>query len=138
VFEVSARIKVRDGKLDGFKQQAAEMIRQTKEKDTKTLRFDWFLSSDGTECEVREAYVDADGLVEHHHHIAEAKEKLFSEFAEDHKMSVYGEPSPALAKLAEAMAGRVSVNWYSFLQGLGSEVTVLEEVAARRTGRDGD
>ncbi len=64
-FEVSARMTVRKGKLDGFKEQAAECIRQTKEKDTKTLRYDWFLSDDGTECEIREAYESAEGLVEH-------------------------------------------------------------------------
>ncbi len=65
MFEVTARLKVRDGELDGFKQQAAEMMRLTREKDTKTLRYDWFLSDDGTQCEVREGYVDADGLIEH-------------------------------------------------------------------------
>ena len=48
MFEVMARLKIRDGELDGFKQQAAEMMRQTREKDTKTLRYDWFLSDDGT------------------------------------------------------------------------------------------
>ena len=52
------------------------MMRQTREKDTKTLRYDWFLSDDGTECEVREGYVDADGLIEHAHHVAEAREEL--------------------------------------------------------------
>jgi quinol monooxygenase YgiN len=39
-FKVSARLQVRDGKLDGFKQQAAEIMRQTMEKDTRTLRYD--------------------------------------------------------------------------------------------------
>ena len=63
--EVSARMTIRKGKVEGFKQQAAECIRQTKEKDTKTLRYDWFLSSDGTECEIREAYVSSEGLIEH-------------------------------------------------------------------------
>ena len=63
MFEVMARLKVRDGELDGFKQQAAEMMRQTREKDTKTVRYDWFLSDDGTECEVREGYLDADALI---------------------------------------------------------------------------
>jgi hypothetical protein len=47
-------MKVRDGELDGFKQRAAEMMRMTREQDTKTLRYEWFLSDDGTECEVRE------------------------------------------------------------------------------------
>ena len=37
------------------------MMRLTRELDTKTLRYDWFLSNDGTRCEVREGYVDADG-----------------------------------------------------------------------------
>lgn len=46
--EVSARMKVRDGQLEGFKRQAAECVRQTKEKDTRTLRYDLFLSDDGS------------------------------------------------------------------------------------------
>ena len=37
----------------------------TREQDTGTLAYDWFLSKDGAECEVREAYVNADALVEH-------------------------------------------------------------------------
>ena len=53
--EVSAHLTVRPGCLEGFKQQAAECIRITREKDTRTLRYEWFLSRDGTECEVREA-----------------------------------------------------------------------------------
>ena len=53
----------REGQLEGFRQQAAEMMRLTRELDTKTLRYDWFLSADGTECEVREGYVDAGAAV---------------------------------------------------------------------------
>jgi quinol monooxygenase YgiN len=117
--EVSARMTVRPGKLDEFKRQAAECIRQTKEKDSKTLRYDWFLSQDGTECEIREAYESADGLVEHRLHIGEALDKLFSESADGHAVSVYGEPSPELLKIASRMPPG-SVKWYSFLQGLES------------------
>ena len=115
--EVSARMTVRKGKLDGFKQQAAECIRQTKEKDTKTLRYDWFLSTDETECEIREAYESSEGLVEHRMHIGEALDKLFNEFADDHAVSVYGEPSPQLMEMAGRMP-QGSVKWYSFLQVL--------------------
>ena len=53
-FEVSARMKVREGRLEGFKSQAAEVIRLTREKDMRTLRYDWFLSDDESECEIRE------------------------------------------------------------------------------------
>jgi quinol monooxygenase YgiN len=130
MFEVTARLKVRDGELDGFKQQAAEMMRLTKDKDTKTLRYDWFLSNDGTQCEVREGYADADGLVEHAHHVNEAREKMFRDFAYDHDMTIYGEPSPMLAQLLERLAGHVEFNRYSLLQGLDSDIQVLHEVPA--------
>jgi len=128
MFEVTARLKIREGELEGFKRQAAEMMRQTREKDTKTLRYDWFLSDDGTECEVREGYLEADGLLEHAHNVVEAREKLFREYAYGHEMTVYGEPSPALAELMERLAGHVEFNRYAFFQGLEAEV--LDEVPA--------
>jgi quinol monooxygenase YgiN len=130
MFEVCARLKVRDGELDGFKQQTAEMMRLTREKDTKTLRYDWFLSNDGTECEVREGYVDADGLVEHANNVAEAREKLFRLYAYGHEMTLYGEPSPALAALIERLAGHVTFNRFSFFQGLDADIKVPDEVPA--------
>lgn len=130
MFEVTARVKVREGELDGFKQQAAEMMKQTREKDTKTLRYDWFLSDDGTACEVREGYVDADGLLEHAFNVAEAREVLFRDYAYDHDMTIYGEPSPALAELMERLADHVTFNRYSLLQGLDSDIHVPQEVSA--------
>ena len=117
--EVSARMTVRKGKLEEFKRQAAECIRQTKEKDTKTLRYDWFLSRDGVACEIREAYADSEGLIEHRMHVGAALDKLFSEFADDHAVNVYGDASPQVVEMGDAqMAGRIG--WYSFLQGLDS------------------
>jgi quinol monooxygenase YgiN len=145
VFEVTARLKVREGELDGFKQQAAEIMRQAKEKDTKTLRYDWFLSDDGTQCEVREGYVDSGGLLEHSDHIGEARAGLFRDFAYDHDMTTYGELSPALSDLAEAMADHVSFHRYSLLQGLGVERPraggthdAVFEATARLTIRKGE
>ena len=118
--ELSAHMKIRPGQLDGFKKQAAELIRLAQERDTQTLRYDWFISRDGAECEVREAYASSEGLIEHSAHIAEARNRLFAEFAEDHVMTAYGEPSPELFAMVEAMqkAGHVKITWFSFLQGL--------------------
>ena len=117
--EVSARMMVRKGKLEGFKQHAAEIIRQAKEKDTKTLQYDWFLNSDQTECEVREAYASSEGLIEHRMHIGEALNKLFNEFADDHAVTIYGDPSPQLLEIAHAQKG-VDIKLYSFLKGIES------------------
>ena len=121
MFEVIARLKVRDGQLAGFREQAAEMMQQTRDKDTKTLRYDWFLSADGSECEVRESYVDADALIEHAHNVSEARDKLFSDFAYDHEMTIYGEPSAALAQLMEQLAGVVPFRRFTRLQGLDAD-----------------
>jgi quinol monooxygenase YgiN len=130
MFEVKARLKIRDGELAGFRAQAAEMMRLTRERDTKTLRYDWFVSADGTECEVREAYVDADALIEHAHNVAEARDTLFRDFAYDHEMTLYGEPSPALAELIERLAGVVPFKRFALLQGLDVNISAQHEVPA--------
>ena len=115
-FEVRARLKIREGQLEGFKQQAAEVLRQAREKDTGTLAYDWYLSKDGTECEVREAYVDADALVDHAFHVREARDALFAEFAYDHKMAFYGDPSPRLVALVDKIG--VNATYFTLLQAL--------------------
>jgi quinol monooxygenase YgiN len=122
MFEVTARLKIRDGELEGFKQQAAEMMRLTREKDTRTLRYDWFVTDDGTECEVREGYTDADGLLEHGVNVAEARDKLFRDHADGHHMTLYAEPSPALAALIEKLSGHVEFTRFELFQGLDSPV----------------
>jgi hypothetical protein len=122
ILEVSAMMKVREGKLQGFKQQAAEIIRLAKERDTKTLRYDWFLSKDGTECEVREAYESSEGLIEHRMHIVESLKKLFNDFAEDHAVKIYGNLSPQLTEILNGLKD-VKIKRYSFLQGFESQAT---------------
>ena len=116
--ELSAHMTVRPGCLEGFRKQAAELIRVTKEKDTRTLRYDWFLSTDGTRCEVREAYTGPEGLIEHNNNIREARAKLFKDYADNHFMTVYGDLSQPLLDLLHAHAG--GHRWFVFLQGLES------------------
>ena len=48
------------------------------------------------------------GLLEHGHHVQAARERLFRDHAHGHDMTIYGEPSPALAALMERMAGHVA------------------------------
>jgi len=130
MFEVTARLKIRDGELDGFKQQAAEIMRQVREKDTKTLRYDWFISNDGTQCEVREAYTDADAVLEHSRHIGDARAKLFRHYAYDHDMTLYGDPSPGLAAAFETLGDRVQYTRFAPFQSLDVDAPVPEEVPA--------
>jgi quinol monooxygenase YgiN len=115
-FEVRARLKVRDGKLEEFKRQAGEMMRQTREKDTGTLAYDWFLNKEGSECEVREAYVDPDALIDHALHVREARDALFAGSAYDHRMAFYGDPSPRLLEFVDKIG--VDVAFFTLLQAL--------------------
>ena len=117
--ELSAHMSIRPGRIDGFKKQAAELIRITKEKDTNTLRYDWFISTDESDCEVREAYTGPEGLIEHNKNIMDARAKLFEEFADGHYMTIYGDVSePLLDLLKKHAAGH---KWFVFLQGLETE-----------------
>jgi quinol monooxygenase YgiN len=120
--EVTAHLKIRPGQLDGFKTQATEIMRLSREHDTQTLRYDWFINDDGTECEVHEAYLSEEGLIEHNAHVMAARAVLFEKYAYDHHMCVYGEISEALRDLFDQHAGGVSS--YSFLQGLQSAAAV--------------
>ena len=128
MFEATARLKIREGELEGFRNHAAEIMRQMREQDEQPLRYDWFLSDDGTECEVREAYADADSLLEHQRQIAEAKMKLSRDFLAGHAMTFYGEPSPALVAALNAMGQTYTA--FSFLQGLDADIEVPDEVPA--------
>ena len=114
--EVIARMKIRPGQLAGFKRQAGELVRLTAMEDTRTLRYDWFVDSTGNECEVHEAYLDPEGLVEHNTHIIDARAVLFRDYAFDHCMSAYGELSPQLRELGKKHAG--GFREFTFLQGL--------------------
>ena len=120
-FEVRARLRVRDGKLDGFKRQATEVMRQARDKDSGTLTYDWFLSQDGTECEVREAYVDADAFIEHAFNVREARDALFAEFAEGHEMTLYGDVPPKVIELMNKVG--VDYTWFSLFQQLQPATT---------------
>ena len=128
MFEATARLKIRDGQLEGFKQRVAEIVSLTRAGDTRPLRYDWFVNEDGTECEVREAYPDADALLAQQRRIGEAKAKLFHDYVAGHEMRFYGEVTPALAGALESM-GTPFVQ-FSFFQGLGAAVEERDEVPA--------
>ena len=114
--QVIARVKVRPGQLEGFTAQAAEILRLAQDKDTQTLRYDWFLNQDETDCEVHEAYLSEQGLIEHNQHVVAARDAWFRDYAFDHRMSVYGEISPHMSDMFTKHAGGVSK--FTFVQGL--------------------
>jgi quinol monooxygenase YgiN len=114
--QVSARMKIRNNMLEGFKRQANECIKQVKEKDSGTLQYDWFLNADKNVCEIRETYENSEALLAHVTNLRESLHVLFEKYATDHSVTLYGVPS---VELLENAKGRgVDITIYSFLQGL--------------------
>ena len=78
---------------------------------------DPFHVTDGT-CEVREAYTSPEGLIEHNRNIIEARTKLFKDYADNHFMTVYGQPTPELLDVVKAHHLEHQFKWFSFVKGL--------------------
>jgi quinol monooxygenase YgiN len=121
--EVIAHVKVREGQLEGFKAQAAEIVRLTRERDTHTLRCDWFINEDATKCEVHEMFSDEQALIEHQMHIMEARELLFRDYAFDHRSTIYGEVSQNFINLLKERMG-ATPTIFTFVQGLEQSATI--------------
>ena len=103
--QVTARLKVHEGKLDDFKAVAAQCMQSVRERDTGTLQYDWFISGDGSECVVRETYRDSAAVLEHIGNLGETMGSLLS--CCDMDLEVYGAPSEELQQAAAALAPRV-------------------------------
>jgi quinol monooxygenase YgiN len=120
--EVIARLTIRPGQLEGFKRQASEIMRLTRELDTKTLRYDWFIDEDAMQCEVHEVYESEEGLFEHSMHIMEPRALMFEKYASGHRMSFFAPISSRLVDIAHQHADEAHM--YSFLQGLTQPAAV--------------
>ena len=55
---------------------------------------------------------EADALVEHALNVREARAAMFAQFAYDHEMAFYGEPSPRLIALVNKIG--VDAEWFTF------------------------
>lgn len=111
--QISAIFKIPEGKLEEFKQLAIECVKLVKEKDTGALRYDWFISSDQTECEVREEYKSSEAVLQHMMNLGQILTKLSTEFPMD-RLAVYGDPSPQLLEMTKGLNAKL----YSFFLGL--------------------
>ncbi|NKB90497.1 MAG: hypothetical protein GKS06_20005 [Acidobacteria bacterium] len=109
--QISATFSIHEGKLDEFKTHVPKYIERVRDLDTQTEAYDWFLSPDGTSCEVREIYPSSEALLDHIGHVGD----LFPDTLAiaDLAIKVYGEPSAELVEATKEM----DVVGFSFLAG---------------------
>jgi len=110
--QITARLKVHDGKLNEFKALATQCFAVVKEKDTNTLQYDWFISDDQTECVVRERYTDSDAVFAHLANLGDLFGKILQ--VSDFSVEVYGDASAELRNATASM----NPKFYSFFLGL--------------------
>lgn len=110
--QLIARFQIHDGHLDPFQLAAETCIAIVREKDIGTIQYDWFFSTDGTECVVQELYVDSDAVLVHIANVSETLSGMLK--IADVILELYGEPSPALREAIEAMPHQ----FYRYSRGL--------------------
>ena len=111
-FQATARLKIHDGKLNEFKEIAAQCFTLTKEKDPGTLQYDWFADENQTELVVGERYTDSNALFAYLANLGDLFGKVMQ--VADFSLEVYGDPSKELLKAIATMNPKV----YSFYQRL--------------------
>jgi quinol monooxygenase YgiN len=114
--QARAKVKIPFGMLDEYKRYVSEYINRIKEKDSGTLQFDWFISTDKKEAEIIEVYASSEAALEHKEHLEELQEIIFRKFGAPHSLTIYGDPSPEL--IESVKASEMDVKIFSFLQGL--------------------
>ncbi len=110
--QLTARFVIHDGQLDKFKKVAEACMHSTKEKDTGTLQYDWYFNNEGTECVVRETYVDSDAILAHIGNLGPLLGELLA--ISDFYPELYGAPSEALVNATAALKPKV----YSHFQSI--------------------
>lgn len=106
-----ARFNIREGKLEKFKRIASECIEIVKEKESNTLKYDWYFDENQLECAVLEEYRNSEAAMEHMENLGPQLGQLM-ELA-DFKAEAYGEMSEELQKTAAELDLKI----YSFFNG---------------------
>ena len=103
--QVTARLTIHEGKLEEFKEFAAQCMRSVRERDSGTLQYDWFFSDTHTECVVRETYKDSGAVLEHIANLGATLEANLGVC--DMALEIYGSPSADLIKAAAGLAPKI-------------------------------
>jgi len=110
--QITARMKIHDGKLEEFKRVAERCMESARTKDTGTLQYDWFFDADQRECVVRERYRDSAALMEHMANLGDASGALLQTC--DFSAEIYGTPS---AEIVAGLRG-FDITYYTHYQSI--------------------
>jgi len=88
--------RVREGKLEEFRADAAALTGIVEEREPRLLGFNIFLSDDGTEATVVQIHPDADSMLTHMQVAQEHIEKGAAELLDTQEIRIFGPPNDAV------------------------------------------
>ena len=96
---VRATFHIHEGKTDDAKAFAHKCVAAVREREPRTIHYDWYLSQDGRTCLINELFEDSEAALVH----LETLSPFIAEGLQlgDLKMEILGEPSD---QLKEAVA----------------------------------
>jgi quinol monooxygenase YgiN len=103
--QVTARLTIHEGKLEEFKELAAQCMRSVRERDSGTLQYAWFFNNTHTECVVLETYKDSGAVLEHIANLGPTMGAVLEIC--DMALEIYGSPSAELVKAAAGLAPKI-------------------------------
>ncbi len=115
-YNASVKIQIPYGMLDEFKEATTDYIKQVKQKYRGTLQSDWFLSSDKSECEIRETFESPDAALAHQLNLRESAATIFQKFGTPYPVTIYEDASAEVIEIAKG--GGIDVKEFSLLVGL--------------------
>ena len=112
VVSIHPYFKVHAGKMDEFQASLRAFIEKTATEE-KNLYYDFTMNGDEVFC--REAYVGADGLLEHLANVGALLDPLMT-LADLARVEVHG-PAAELEKLKQPLGG-MQPTWFTYLCGV--------------------
>ncbi len=94
-------VGIKDGELDNFKTLMAEMIETTQNNEPGAMNYEWFISEDGSTCEIYERYSDSAATMTHLASFGANFADRFMGCVNPTRFIVYGDPS---SEVREALA----------------------------------
>jgi quinol monooxygenase YgiN len=109
---INVSLTIHEGKLNEFQAIAREMVKAT-QQEPGTRRYEWYLSSDGTSCQLIETYLDSDALLAHFNGwaVKEGVPKMLKT-ADVNGFEVYGNPGPQAREILSDFGAEIFLYWH--------------------------
>jgi len=105
-----AKVSIIEGKINEFRKLAAEIIDKVEANEPDTLSYEYFLSSDESQCYVFQTYKDSEAVLAHLRNIADLAGP-FHKVAPLTQLIIFGSPSDELSQALESVRPKVFEYW---------------------------